>query len=214
MGHTSFISPTGESDWPSVSQIGDVIAKPGLYPFYAKNGVNGAKAIMEWTAAIGTQFHEAVDARFAGRQPSIVIEPRAQLMVDKFWKEFVDKYKVTPVSLEQKVVNLKERYHGTYDAIIHVTGLPYGRGIQGTYTGNILADWKTASGIYKTNGIQLAGYWGADPNAPQHGLIVQVHRNTMKVRTKMFLDLQHYYKLFLNARALWDYEHSKGAWKQ
>lgn len=214
MPHSPFTAPSGETDWPSVSSIGDVIAKPGLYPFYAKHGVNGARGIMEWTADIGSQFHEAVYARLMGVSPTGTIGLRANMMVDKFFKEFVVPYKVYPITLEKKVVNLQERYHGTYDGIVHVTGLPYGRGIQGTYTGEILADWKTSSGIYKTNGIQLAGYWGAITNPPQHGLIVQTHRSTMKVRTKMFLDLQHYYKAFLNARALWDFEHSKGPWAQ
>lgn len=191
-----------------------MIAKPGLYPFYAKHGVNGAKGIMEWTAAIGTEFHEGVYARFMGVNSTITIGLRAQMMVDRFFAEFVAPYKVTPITLETKVVNLKERYHGTYDGIVHVTGLPYGRGIQGLYTGPILADWKSSASIYKTHGVQLAGYWGADPNAPQHGLVVQVNRSTMKVRTKMFLDLKHYYRVFLNARALWDFEHSKGQWAQ
>lgn len=217
MPHTPYIAPDGSTDWPSVTEVGGIVAKPGLYKFYATHGMAGVQKILDDTALIGLEYHQGIHDRFRGKPETYTTI--AKDMVDAFFNEFVAKYQVKPISLEQKVVNIPERYHGTYDGIVHVTNMPWGRGIQGVFTGNILADWKSSSGIYKSHGMQLGGYFGADLQTAkllnvQHGLIVQVNRDTMKVRRKVFKDLTHYYDVFLNARKLWDFEHGKGAWQE
>lgn len=213
MPHTEFIGPNGETDWPSVTQVCDVPSKPQLYAFYAKHGLDGVAKILADTGDIGREFHGGIQARFEGKPEMYTTD--AQAMVDAFFNDFVKPYKVVPITLETKVVSLKDRYHGTYDGVVHVTALPYGKGIKGIYTGKILADWKSSNGIYDTHGLQLGGYWGAESNPllqTTHGLIVQVRRDTQVVRRKVFQNLEFYHKEFLHARALWDWMHSKGAW--
>ena len=172
-----------------------MIAKPGLYKFYAENGLEGAEKIKNDTASIGTQFHEGVYHRFNGSKPAIPITPQAQGMIDAFFDKFVQPYKVQPISLEQKVWNIDLRTHGTFDGIVKVHDMPYGRA-RTKYTGTVLADWKSSSGIYDTHGIQLGGYWICLPNAPQDGLIVQVDRDTQALRKKVFNDLRWYTEEF------------------
>lgn len=213
MGHTPFVAPDGSTDWPSITQVGDVIAKPGLYKFYAENGLEGAEKIKNETAGIGTQFHEGVYHRFNGSKPIIPITPQAQVMIDAFFDKFVTPYKVQPIRLEQKVWNLDLRTHGTFDGIVKVHDMPYGRS-RTKYTGTVLADWKSSSGIYDTHGIQLGGYWICLPNAPQDGLIVQVDRDTQAIRKKVFNDLRWYAEEFKAARDLWDYVNRQGVWKR
>jgi hypothetical protein len=172
--------------------------------------MDGVAKILADTGDIGKEFHGGIQARFEGKPEVYTTDAKA--MVDAFFNDFVKPYNVTPITLETKVVNLKDRYHGTYDGIVHVNNLPYGRGIKGLYTGKILADWKSSNGIYDTHGLQLGGYWGAETNPPKHGLIVQVRRDTQVCRRKVFQNLDFYYQEFLHARALWDYIHKKGAW--
>lgn len=211
MAHTGFIAPNGESDWPSVTAVGDILAKPQLYKWYAEKGLEEAERIKVAAGSVGTQYHEGIYARFNGSQPTIPIEPQAQGMIDEFFKEFVKPYKVQPESLETKVHNLEVRTHGTYDGIVKVHDLPIGRS-RTKYTGRVLADWKQSNGIYDSNGLQLGGYWLCIPNPPMDGLIVQMNRETLEIRKKMFTDLRWYAEEFKAARDLWDYVNHKGAW--
>jgi hypothetical protein len=214
--HTPFIAPTGESDWPSVTQIVGVIAKPQLMAWYAKVGTEEVKRVLNSTGDLGSEVHAEIYSRFNGTVPDIPITVVATKMADSFFEKFVKPFKVEPIELEKKVINTEHRYHGTFDGIVKVTGLFTGLGY---YNGPILADWKTSSGIYDTMGIQLGGYWKASTTPPPHGLIVRIDKKvnkkgTYSIQNKAFKDLQHYSELFLNARALWDYVNHKGAWSK
>lgn len=211
MAHSNFTAPNGDTDWPSVTQVGDVLAKPGLYKFYAEHGMEGAEVIKNDTASIGTQFHEGVFHQFNGSKPIIPMSAQAIGMVDSFFAGFVKPYKVEPISLEKKVWSETYRTHGTFDGIVKVQDMPYGRA-RTKYTGTVLADWKSSSGIYDSHGIQLGGYWLCESNPPTDGLIVQVDRETLALRKKLFSDLRWYAEEFKACRDIWDYVNHKGAW--
>lgn len=213
MGHTPFTAPNGDTDWPSITQVGDVLAKPSLYKWYGEKGLVEAERIKVETAAIGTEFHLGVYERLAGTPTRTALSPQAQLMVDSFFDKFITPYKVQPISLEQKVFNEEHRTHGTFDGIVKVHDMPVGRA-RTKYTGVVLADWKSSSGIYDGHGIQLGGYWLCLPTPPQDGLIVQVDRDTRELRKKLFTDLRWYAEEFKAARDLWDYVNRKGAWQR
>lgn len=210
MPHTPFTAPDGSTDWPSVTQVGDVLAKPGLYKFYGEHGLDEAEAIKVAAGNIGTQFHEGVFHRFNGTTPTIPIA-EAQALVDTFFEEFVKPYKVEPIQLETKVHSLEVRTHGTFDGIVKVTDVPIGRS-RTKYSGTVLADWKSSNGIYDSHGIQLGGYWLCLPNPPVDGLVVQIDRETKAIRKKLFNDLRWYAEEFKAARDLWDFVNHKGAW--
>lgn len=215
MPHVEFTGPDGKP-WPSVTEIGDVLSKPGLYRFYADNGWDGAEKIKIESGKIGTEFHNEVYHRLSGSANPDKPSAQALAMVETFFKEFVVPYKVTPIELEKHVVNSKYRYHGSFDGIVNVVNMPkeirYGKPSVDLYSGPVLADWKSSNGIYDTHGIQLGGYYKAVPTTDT-GLIVQVHRETLKLKYKFFDGLDHYGNVFLNAREIWDYLHSKGAWE-
>lgn len=212
MGHTEYVGSDGKV-WPSVTRVCDVLAKPQLYKWYAEKGLAEAERIKKSSGDIGTQYHEAIFARFNGTPPSIPIEAQAQGMVDKFFKEFVTPYKVQPESLETKVVNEELRTHGTYDAIIKVTDMPYGRS-RTKFSGRLLADWKQSNGIYDSHGLQLGGYWLCVPNAPLDGLVVQIDRESLDIRKKMFTDLRLYADEFKACRDIYDFVNRQGIWER
>ncbi len=212
MAHSEFIGPDGKV-WPSVTKVGDVLAKPQLYAWYAKHGVDGAKKIKDDAGDIGIMFHDGIYHRFNGTSPSTPLTPQAQNMVNAFFNEFVTPYKVQVESMETKVVSNEYRTHGTYDAIVHVTNLPIGRA-RTKYTGRVLADWKQSNGIYDSHGLQLGGYWLCASNPPNDGLVVQVNRETLDIRKKLFNDLRWYAEEFKAARDLYDFVNHEGAWSR
>lgn len=211
MSHTPFTAPNGDTDWPSVTQVGDVLAKPSLYKWFAEQGLENAERIKVEAGAIGTDYHTGIYHRFNGTVPTAPISAQAQGMVDKFFEEFVKPYKVEPESLEKKVYNEEFRTHGTYDGIVKVHDVPIGRA-RIKYTGRVLADWKQSNGIYDSHGLQLGGYWLCLPNAPTDGLVVQINRESLDIRKKMFFDLRCYAEEFKACRDIWDYVNRKGAW--
>ena len=217
MGHTDFVGPDGKN-WPSVTEVCDVISKPGLYPFYGEHGTEGAKRIMEEAGAIGTEFHDEIFHRLNGSKNPIQPSPQACLMVDEFFNSFIKPYQVVPVALEQKVINYAKRYHGSYDGIVQVTNMPletkYGKPSTQLFTGPVLADWKSSNGIYDSHGIQLGGYAACDNNIPTTGLIVQVKRDTIQLKYKFFMGLNYYGEVFYNAREIYNYIHKQGQWEK
>lgn len=213
MPHTDFIAPNGDTDWPSVTGVLDVLAKPQLYRWYAKHGWDVAIQILTDSGDLGSKVHDEIHTRLLmGGQPGIGIDPQVNKLVDKLWSDFIVPYNVKAVKLEQKVVSLEHRYHGTYDGIIHVTNLPIGIK-QELYTGELLVDWKTSNAIYDSQGIQLGGYWLADSTAPNDGLIVQINKETGDIRKRFFPNLEFYAEEFKHLRSTWDYVHKKGRWK-
>lgn len=212
MSHTPYIGPDGK-EWPSVTRVGDVLAKPQLYAYYAKHGMDGATANKDAAAEVGKLFHDGIYHRFNGTQPTEPLTPQAQAMVDKLFDEFVKPYKVTVESMETKVISNEYRTHGTYDAIVNVHDMPIGRA-RTKYTGRVLADWKQSNGIYDSHGLQLGGYWLCTPNPPTDGLVIQINRETLDMRKKLFNDLRWYAEEFKAARDLYDYVNHEGAWER
>lgn len=215
MPHQDYIGPDGKP-WPSVTEVGDVLSKPSLYRFYADNGWDGAIKIASEAASIGTEFHNEIYHRLSGLVNPNPPKQQAKEMVDVFFKEFVTPYKVEPVILEQHVINNEKRYHGSFDGIIKVTNMPievrYGKPSQELYSGLVLADWKSSNGIYDSHAIQLGGYYKAVPGYSDVGLIVQVKKDTLKLKYKFYKGLDHYGNIFYNLREVYDYVKSQGAW--
>lgn len=213
MPHTPFTAPNGDQDWPSITQVGDVLAKPNLYKWFAEKGVDEAARIKDEASAIGTAYHAEIYHRFNGSKNPDPITKQVKGMVDKFFEAFVKPYNVKPESLEQKVWNEELRTHGTYDAIVTVTEMPIGRA-RTKYSGRVLTDWKQSSGIYDTHGIQLGGYFLCTPNAPLDGLVVQINRDDLTINKKLFADLRWYGEVFKCNRDMWDYVNRQGVWKR
>ncbi len=213
MGHSEYIDPVSGKVWPSVTRVTDILAKPQLYAYYAKHGMEGATANKDAAASVGTMFHDGIYHRFNGTTPTEPLTTQAQAMVDKFFDEFVKPYKVAVESMELKVVSNEFRTHGTYDAIVTVTDLPIGRA-RTKYTGRVLADWKQSNGIYDSHGLQLGGYWLCTPNPPTDGLVIQINRETLDMRKKLFPDLRNYAEEFKACRDLYDYVNHDGVWER
>lgn len=213
MTHTEYIGPDGKV-WPSVTQVVDIIAKPGLYRFYGEHGNEKAKEILTASCNTGTQTHDALETYLKDR----TVEPSDRL-ASACVREFCAPYLVGVGAIETKVYNEQLRYHGTFDAIITVKDMPLTKKSKEKFSGEVIVDWKTANDIYDTNGIQLGGYYGGlqvagGATLPKDGLVVRMDKETARVYWKLFPNLAFYFEEFKHARALWDFVHKQGAWEK
>lgn len=204
--HTDYIGPDGKK-WPSVTQITDVIAKPGLYKWYGELGYDKAKEVMDKAKDIGTATHDAIETYLRDR----TVMPTDKLAAACV-REFCEPYVKAVGSLEQKVINTDLRYHGTYDAVLTVKDMPVTKRSKDTFSGDLLVDWKTAGAIYDTNGIQLGLYYGAG-TLPHAGLVVRIDKDTEKVYWKLFQPLDCYFDVGKQLRSVWDFVNKQGAWE-
>lgn len=213
MAHTEYIGPDGKV-WPSVTQVTDVIAKPGLYKFYGEHGNEKAKEILDKAAAIGTESHSQMES-YARDRNFVPTDRLAAACVREFCAPYVTGF----TAIETKIVHPALRYHGTFDAVITVKDMPLTKKSKEKYSGTVIVDWKTANDIYDTNGVQLGGYFGGlqvagGTSLPTDGLIVRMDKETERVYWKMFPNLQYYFEVFKNAREIWDFVHKQGAWER
>lgn len=136
--------------YPRVTKIVDIKAKPALYRFYAQlPSFEHGEAIKEQSAKEGTAVHEAVEALLLGK-PGIPTDPTVKPAIEAFLA-FKDHLNITTSHelVERRVVNQKERYAGTVDALATINGV-FG-----------ILDIKTSQSAYRDYNLQTSAYMGA-----------------------------------------------------
>lgn len=136
-----------EGSWfPRVTKILDVKSKPALYFFYASlNSYGEGERIKKISADEGIRVHEAVQDILVGKKPKIQKDIAPSI---KSFREFLleNKIDVDPDYIEKRVVNYKDRYAGTIDALAIINGK---MGVM---------DIKTSQAIYRDYNLQIAAY--------------------------------------------------------
>jgi hypothetical protein len=99
-------------------------------------------------AVRGTDVHAIAEALIHGREATVPEELAGY--VDGYVK-YLDRWRPEPLLTERPIASRRWRYAGTFDALMR---LPSGE--------VMLADWKTASGVYGDNALQLAAYANAE----------------------------------------------------
>jgi len=134
--------------YPRVTKILEIKSKPALYRFYASMpSFEHGEDMKQKSADEGTLVHETVQALAVGKQ--VDIDPSIKPAVDAFL-EFTEKKRIkfVPEFIEKRLVNNRDRYAGTIDAVAHLDGRIG------------VLDIKTSQSIYRDYNLQTAAYMG------------------------------------------------------
>lgn len=139
--------PPAWKEYPSVTEVTDFIAKPGLVHWLKNNTPSAIKTESKKSLEIGKAFHEIVHKLDAGEKSEIITGyPReVQNCVTGYLKWRQGK-KLKVVASEAQLCSTKLGYKGTPDRIERS-----GKKL-------IIYDWKTAKGIYFDYKVQVVGY--------------------------------------------------------
>ncbi|HEY4496654.1 MAG TPA: hypothetical protein VI432_00710 [Candidatus Paceibacterota bacterium] len=138
-----------EGRWyPRVTSILDIKAKPALYRFYGGlESFARGEMIKQKSADEGTLLHQAAERVLTGQYDGGVdprIEPSVITLID-FIKN--TNIQVDADWVEKRVINFRDRYAGTIDALAVIDG-KFG-----------VLDIKTSQSIYRDYNLQTAAYF-------------------------------------------------------
>jgi hypothetical protein len=204
------------SGYPSVTQVINVLDKPGLYTWYGKLGNEECNRIKRESGEFGTHVHDLIEAYLTGKPGGVLqmdkMPTQEEMACFDGFRKWYDTFGLVPISLEpEEAVKSKLGFQGTWDFI-------------GRYDNAIIvADWKTSNQLYDTVGLQLAAYAqlygeskGLTGNAIwqliPHGLAVRIDKKTAKVYIKWFEDLIFYFDVFKNLLLPYQFISKTGAW--
>lgn len=205
MPHTAFLGPGGEQ-WPSVTEVLGIVAKPFLMDWYKrevyKSGLAGwqkCEKIYEDGCNFGTEAHNALETWN-------LAHPVAEMIYDQFLPHVYEF-----IAQEVKVVNNKYRYHGTADAIVRMEGE------QGLW----VLDWKTSNTTTDWYTVQMAAYaaaWNEEHPDQMIDQAICVHYDkklkTPKLKVTKYYGLKQYFKAFVACREVLDFDRATGPWRE
>lgn len=123
------------NDYPSVTQVLDILRKIGLEMWFRMNTPQFIREKSEKAKTIGTQIHEAIQAHIEAREVNVQTEYAEEVM--NALKGFMAYKKQYPnIKLfrsEMTFTSETHKFNGTTDAIGELDGIP------------ILFDWKTGN---------------------------------------------------------------------
>lgn len=200
MPHQEYTDKDG-NNWPSVTTITSLLAKPALYSWYGKVGNAEAKRIKDESTAFGRDVHGGVEAYLKGEKYLNETEAAHQLVAG--FVEWFEKQNIKPVAIEEHLKSTEHRYHGTFDFVAEVNGVL------------TLCDLKTNNAIYDEMVLQLTGYhilWNENQQTLpcNDGLIIRLDKKTKKVYTKEYKYLDRYDGVFLGLRTVWEWSNKQG----
>lgn len=154
------------------------IPKPFLNFWYGKLGTAECERIKRESQEHGTFIHDQIERRFKGE----VIDHPA---VNAFWTQFVEKFNVKPLILEETYEDDELKLQGTLDAICEVNSVP------------MVCDWKTSNSLDLISlPLQLAAYAQLSQQEAWKGCAVRIDKKTNKIEVKFYEDLAPYWNQF------------------
>jgi len=130
--------------YPRVTAIVSIKAKPALYRFYADQAsFSAAEKVKSISADEGTLIHDTIEGILKGEK--VVILDSIRPAIDGFLN-FLNKNKIRPIRIEERLVSKKHRYAGTIDMLAELNGK---LGV---------VDIKTSYAIYRDYNIQTSAY--------------------------------------------------------
>jgi len=135
--------------YPRVTTIVNIKAKPALYRFYGElSSFAEGETIKNQSAAEGTLVHEAAEKILVGAPADF--DPKIKPSMDAL-RVFLNEKNVHVDTdwVEKRILNYKERYAGTIDALALIDG-KFG-----------VLDIKTSIEIYRDYNLQTAAYFGS-----------------------------------------------------
>jgi len=162
-------------------------------------------------AAIGTEFHNAVENIF--RNEPYSVQPIVAPLIHEFLR-FKSEWNFTKGKQEVHVISKRYVYQGTFDYL----------GEDCKILGLGLWDWKTSNKIDDTFGLQIALYayaygeqqgWTPEETWEKitHGGTVRLDKRTGYLEHKIYRDLPYLFRVASALREPYDYRNQVGAWE-
>ncbi len=185
--------------YPRVTSILGIIAKPQLLYWYGKNGTAKCKAIISESQEIGTRVHKYIENILRSGQLDLENETNANvvkaLMAFQDWRK---SNRLEPEKLEYTVYSRKHGYAGTMDYL----GLCNNK--------LVIMDWKTSNAIYPESRLQVAAYAKAvnemDGRRVKKGVICRFDKKNGSFEVAEYDNLSELFSIFLHAKSLWEWE--------
>lgn len=203
--------------YPRVTQILNIIAKPGITSWAARVGRKKVEAVIARRCELGTTVHNLIE-RTLKKQSFNLGTYEKEIQTDMtLFDEFKINTCLEPEGLEQNLWSNKHGYAGTADYIgQYKSFLKYmvrGHKAKFTKEARVLGDWKTSADIYKGYWLQMAAYIVAFEELTGERLegafIVQFRNDKIRVKEKTYAELMEEFKVFLHAFAVYKWEHKK-----
>jgi len=181
---------------PRVTNICNMINKPGLYFWYGKYGTKRCKAISQRSMRFGSLFHRLAELRMNGERVNI---KQYQKPMRGCYRGFIKWRKQRAFGhLETEVIlhNQKYGYAGTSDLVATIDGKVG------------IVDWKTSSDMYLEHLLQVSAYMVSFKEmtgvTPDFGGVLIVRKNgTYLYRQFSWKIAERLHHYFLAALALW-----------
>jgi len=124
-------------NYPSVTQIVDIIDKPGLRYWYGKYGIQECEKKKRTSQKIGHDVHKAIERFVQGESFENVSAglTNDQLVMLSYLTSWVEKNKVKPLSMEGALYSHVVKFAGTPDLVCNLNSKKT----------PVLVDWKTDS---------------------------------------------------------------------
>lgn len=204
MAHTPTIIDGIE--YPSVTEIINILSKPGLNKWREWKGTKEADKISKEAADRGKKAHGLVEQFLKGETIVFCGEDTELRPIFKAWFDWWRESKYKAIHSEIKVISQKYKYGGTFDCLISENDKIF-----------YLVDWKFSNNDDKFRWLQLAGYAQAyyeqEKIKVKRGMIVRIDKKA-KIHVKQVKNLWIYIPLFIACRKLYDFINSLGKFKK
>jgi len=200
-----------------VTQILNIIAKPGIVAWSARVGRRKVEAVIKRRCELGTTVHHLFELTLKGESFNLGnYETEIQTDLNLF-DEFKINTCLVPEALEQHLWSNKYGYAGTADYLGEYKSFKkyMVRGHQTKFAdgARVIGDWKTSADIYKTYWLQMAAYLVAFEELTGIKLagafIVQFRNGRIRVKEMTYDELMVEFEAFKHALGLYDWEHKK-----
>jgi len=204
-------------DYNRVTQILNIIAKPGITSWAARVGRKKVEAVIKRRCDLGTTVHNLFERTLKGESFNLGnYETEIQTDLNLF-DEFKINTCLEPEALEQNVWSNEYEYAGTIDYVGEYQScakyMVRGHKTKFAKGARVLGDWKTSADIYKTYWLQAAAYLVAFEELTGIKLagafIVQFRNGKIRVKEMTYDELMVEFEAFKHALGLYRWEHKK-----
>lgn len=207
-------------DYNRVTQVLNIISKPGLTSWAARVGRKKVEAVIKRRCDLGTTVHNLFERTLKGESFNLGnYETEIQTDLNLF-DEFKINTCLSPEALEQNVWSNKHEYAGTIDYIGEYKSFKkyLVRGWKANFPdgARVIIDWKSSADIYPTYFLQLAAYIVAFEELTgiklDGGVIAQFRNSKIRVKEMTYKELIKLFGAYKSALNLYNWEHKKGKW--
>lgn len=207
-------------DYSRVTASLNIIAKPGIRAWAAREGKKKVEAVLKRRCEIGTIVHRLFEWTLKGKKFNLG-NYEAEIRTDlNLFDEFVMNTYIDPEALEQRVWSNTHGYAGTADYIGKYKSfdkyLVRGHKAKFTKESKVLGDWKTSADIYPQYWLQMAAYVVAFEELTGIKLggafIAQFRNGKIRVKEMTYDELMLEFEGYLHALGLYDWQRKQGIW--